>query len=83
MKESFKNKAGSVTITMSPKGNQIQVTRQLKLDNKLIQTARYSEFRELVNAWLEVIVIENWTIESTIGIGSILLEQLEFTFEPI
>jgi len=53
VKESWKNKAGSVSISVSPKGNQIQVTRTLKLDNKLIQTAEYADFRELVNVWLD------------------------------
>lgn len=52
-KESWKNKAGSVSITMAPKGNQIVVTRQMTIDNKLIQTEQYNEFRELINAWLD------------------------------
>jgi len=53
VKENLKNKAGSVSITFSPKGNKVEVVRQLNLDNKVIQTAQYAEFRELVNAWLD------------------------------
>jgi len=53
VKESLKNKAGSVSITMSPKGNKVEVVRQLNLDNKVIQTAQYAEFKDLVNAWLD------------------------------
>jgi len=53
MKETFKNKAGSVTITMAPKGNEISVSRQLKLDPKLVQVSEYNDFRELVNTWLD------------------------------
>jgi hypothetical protein len=53
VKESWKNKAGTVSVSISPKGNIVEITRQLKLDNKLIQDDQYAEFRELVNAWLD------------------------------
>ncbi len=53
VKVGAKNKAGSVIITMLPKGNQMEVTRELHLNNKLIEVTEYNDFRELVNTWLD------------------------------
>jgi pyruvate carboxylase len=53
VKTGVKNKTGSATITMSPKGNQMKVTRELHLNNKVIRVSEYNDFREVVNAWLD------------------------------
>lgn len=49
----LKNKAGSVKIEISPKGNRISVKRELTLDRQVISPQEYTDFRMLVNEWLD------------------------------
>ncbi len=49
----LKNEAGSVKIELNPKGNQITVSRSLRLDKGVIAPADYPAFRALINEWLD------------------------------
>ncbi|HZK06960.1 MAG TPA: DUF3857 domain-containing protein [Bacteroidales bacterium] len=49
----LKNEAGSVKIELSPKGNQITVSRSLRLDKSVIAPADYPALRALINEWLD------------------------------
>ncbi len=48
----LKSKAGTVNIEFKPKGNQIEITRELKITETTISPADYDEFRTMINAWL-------------------------------
>lgn len=50
---SLKNKAGSVKIEISPKGNKIAVKRELELNSQVVPVREYDDFRALVNEWLD------------------------------
>lgn len=49
----LKNEAGSVKIELNPKGNQISVSRSLRLYKGVIAPADYPAFRALINEWLD------------------------------
>jgi hypothetical protein len=49
----LKNEAGSVKIELSPKDNQITVSRSLRLDTSVITPANYPALRALINEWLD------------------------------
>jgi len=49
----LKNKAGSVKIEISAKKNMISVKRELVLNSKEIPVQDYSDFRTLINEWLD------------------------------
>lgn len=49
----LKNEAGAVKIELSPKDNQIIVSRELRLDKSVIAPAEYPALRALVNEWLD------------------------------
>jgi hypothetical protein len=54
----LKNEAGAVKIELSPKDNQITVSRELRLEKGVIAPADYPALRALVNEWLDT----NYTI---------------------
>ena len=49
----LKNEAGAVKIELSPKDNQITVSRSLRLEKGVIAPADYPALRALVNEWLD------------------------------
>jgi len=56
------NKAGSVRIIISPKDEKVIVERELRLTKKSIEPDEFSDFRALINEWLDknyrIIVVE-------------------------
>lgn len=50
---SLNNKAGSVRIIISPKDEKVIVERELRLTKKAIEPDEFSDFRALINEWLD------------------------------
>ena len=56
------NKTGSVRIIISAKGDKVMIERELRLTKKTIEPGEFSDFRTLINEWLDrnyrMIVVE-------------------------
>lgn len=51
--ERLKNNVGTVSVEIKPKGNQIEINRELKLNTQMIYQIDYNEFRDMINFWLD------------------------------
>lgn len=51
--ERLKNNVGTVSVEIKPKGNQIEINRELKLNTQMIYQIDYNEFRNMINFWLD------------------------------
>lgn len=51
--ERVKCAAGSASVEMKPKDNQIEIIRELNLTETTISQQDYQEFREMINFWLD------------------------------
>ena len=51
--ERLKNNVGTVSVEIKPKGNQIEINRELKLNTQMIYQIDYNEFRKMINFWLD------------------------------
>lgn len=53
MSQRFESKAGYVSIAFKPKGNKIEIVRELSISKAEISPEDYKEFRTMINAWLD------------------------------
>ncbi|MBE0638530.1 MAG: DUF3857 domain-containing protein [Bacteroidales bacterium] len=49
----FKSEAGSVSIDIKPKENQVEITREIRISETFIHPEEYNEFRAMINQWLD------------------------------
>lgn len=54
MSQRFECKAGYVSIEFKPKGNKIEITRELNISKTEIKSEDYNDFRLMINAWLDL-----------------------------
>lgn len=49
----IKSSAGSVSIEIKPKNNQLLITREISISKTTVSPADYETFREMINLWLD------------------------------
>ena len=61
---SIKNNAGFVYINIEQKGSSLVISKEIKLNNKVIETIDYNNLRALINVWYnkkykELVLVKN------------------------